>query len=95
MDICKIFSRLFKGYHMHTGLKKYNMGKPSQKNNGKGGSKKRPTRQASLLKKPVIEVRGKLGKAQKSKKRKIKKIGASSAEFYEAKVDGDREKTTR
>lgn len=71
------------------------MGKHVSTSSGKGGTKKKPTRQASLLRKPVIEVRGRLGKAQKSKKKKLKKIGASSADFYEAKVDGDREKTTR
>lgn len=56
--------------------------------------KKKPTRQASLSGKPVIEVRGKLGKAQKSKKRKIKKTEGSTVDFYESKVE-DREKTTR
>lgn len=60
----------------------------------KSSGKKKPTRQASLLKKPVIEVKGKLGKAQKSKKRKIKKIESSTVDFYEDKVE-DRDKTLR
>ena len=69
------------------------MGKFSA-NSGKFG-KKKPTRQASLQRKPVIEVKGKLGKAQKSRKKKIKKIVPSTADYYEDKVDGDREKTVK
>lgn len=71
------------------------MGQHPQSKSTKHVSKKRPGRQASLLKKPVIEVRGKLGKAQKSKKKKIKKIGSSSADYYEDKVDGDRDKSAK
>lgn len=53
----------------------------------RASSKKKPTRQPSLLKKPVIEVRGKLGKPQKSKKRKSKQAITSSVDFYETFVD--------
>jgi len=62
----------------------------SNKNANKisGKKKGKPRRQPSLLRKPVIEVRGKLGKAQKSKKKKIKKVGSSTIDFYEAKVEG-------
>ena len=66
---------------------------PFRGKQNKSVSKKRPTRQASLLRKPVIEVKGKLGKAQKSRKRKLKKTNPSTVDFYEVKVD-DREKTT-
>ncbi|XP_067931732.1 coiled-coil domain-containing protein 137-like [Watersipora subatra] len=60
-----------------------------------GQRKGKPTRQPSLLKKPVIKVSGKLGKAQKSKKRKIKKMCSSTVEFYEPHTDNERNRTTR
>lgn len=54
--------------------------------------KQRTTRLPSLLKKPVIEVRGQIGKIPKSKKRKVKGVYSSSVDFYEDRVDSDKKK---
>jgi len=51
------------------------------------GKPRKPRRQASLLKKPLIEVKGKIGKPQKSRKKKIKKVFTSSVDAYEDHPD--------